>query len=88
MGDKGRHIERADANDANRRIVGREQKRTTSLVKKGCLRLNARRFHQRQSLIEYPSLRDCKDDWFGHNDRALRAASGKGNMAENIGVGD
>jgi hypothetical protein len=86
MGDKGRHIERANANDANGRIVRREQKRAASLIKKGSFRLYTRRVHQRQSLVEDPSLGDCKDDWFSHNDRALRVAGGKGNMAENIGA--
>jgi hypothetical protein len=44
--------------------------------------------HQRQSLVKNPSLGDCKDDWFSHNDRALRVAGGKGNIAENIGAYD
>jgi hypothetical protein len=85
MGNKGRHIESADANDADCRIISREQKRTACLVKEGGFRLYARRLHQRQSLVEYPPLGDSKDDWFSHNDRALRVAGGKGNMAENIG---
>jgi hypothetical protein len=38
--------------------------------------------HKRQSLVENPSLGDCKDDAFRHNARALGAARRKGNMAE------
>jgi hypothetical protein len=44
--------------------------------------------HQRQSLVENPPLGECKDDWFSHNDRALRVAGRKGNMAENIASDD
>jgi hypothetical protein len=86
MGNKGCDVERADTNDADRWIIGREQKRAAGVVEKRSFRLNARRLHQRQSLVKNPPLGDRKDDWFSHNDRALRVAGGKGNMAENIGA--
>ena len=78
---KGRHVECAHANNADRRVIGRKQKRAASLVKKRGFRLYASRVHQRQSLVENPSLGDCKDDWFSHNGRALGRAGGKGNIA-------
>ena len=81
VGYKGRHVECAHANNADRRVIGRKQKRAASLVKKRGFRLYASRVHQRQSLVEDPSLGDCKDDWFSHNGRALGRAGGKGNIA-------
>ena len=82
MGYKGRDIKSAHTNDADRGIIGRKKQRAAALVKERRLGLDPCRLHKRQSLVENPSLGDCKDDAFSHNARALGAARRKGNMAE------
>ena len=47
VGYKGRHVECAHANNADRRVIGRKQKCAASLVKKRGFRLYASRVHQR-----------------------------------------
>ncbi len=81
MGDEGRNVECAHANDAHLRIVGGEQQRPAVVVKERGFGLDTRALHQRQRLVQYSSLGDCKDDAFGHDGAALGAGDRKGNMA-------
>jgi hypothetical protein len=82
-----RDVERADADYAHLRVIGREQQRPAAVIKERGLGFDSGALHQRQSLVEYSSLGDCKDDRYCHDAGALGVTRRKGNMADDFGHG-
>ena len=80
MGHKGRHVERAHADDADVGAVGRETQRSRGLVKERILRRDANPRQNRHRLVEDASFGNGKDQRSGHA-RALGCRREKGNRA-------
>jgi hypothetical protein len=74
MRHKGRDVEGTNADDGHFGAVGRKQQSPATVVKERRFRLDTGAPHQRQRLVQYPSLGDCKDDAVRHSGGALGAA--------------
>ncbi len=72
MCDKGRHVEGANADQRNVRLVGAEHQRAALGIEEIRRRFDADAREQWQRLVEDAPFRDGKDDRFGHSLRAHR----------------